>query len=140
MENSNGEVALSNEIMMKVSWFLCDYVFLVQDIRENMKTIALKHAMRGSGALLAHVVNDYLIKELPKVRDLVGSDLKFGWESDNGFRNYANVKILEYEDDNEYFNIEPEKDVRFTERTNARYWEQLYGMGDDDSLGVLTKG
>lgn len=32
-------------------------------------------------------------------------------------------------DDNEYFNIDPEADVRFTERTNERYWERLEGMG-----------
>ena len=42
-------------------------------------------------------------------------------------------------DDNEYFNIEPKEDVRFTERTNARYWEKLANMGNDDKLGVITK-
>ena len=102
--------------------------------------------MRGSHALLAHIVNDYLIKELPVVRDMLGeststtSAVKFMWEIDSNFNNYGNVKVLEYEDDNEYFNIDPSNDVRFTERTNARYWEQLEGMSDDDSLGVLTKG
>ena len=67
-------------------------------------------------------------------------DLKFGWESQpDKFRNYGNVHVIEYHDDNEYFNIDPEADVRFTERTNARYWEALYGMSDEDTLGVLTK-
>jgi hypothetical protein len=103
--------------------------------------------MRGSGALIAHIVNDYLIKELPHVRDMIADsddgvpDLKFMWEIDeNQFRNYGNVKILEYEDDNEYFNIEPTRDVRFTETTNARYWEKLAYMSDNDMLGVFTKG
>ena len=109
-----------------------------------MKTIAHKHAMRGSHALLAHLVNDYLIKELPIVRDGLmkdsNYDMKFMWEIDENFNNYGNVKILEFEDDNEYFNIDPSKDVWLTERTNARYWEQLEGMGDDDTLGILTKG
>ena len=90
--------------------------------------------MRGTGALLAHIVNDYLIKELPVVRDMIysssdsyGDIVEFGWEDEFGpFRNYANVKILEYEDDNEYFNINPtEQDVLLTEGTNERYWEQL---------------
>jgi hypothetical protein len=130
---------------MRVAKFLKDYALHVLNIRENIKTIAQKHAMRGTGALLVHIVNDYLIKELPIVRDMMyyGKDedtVKFLWETDNRFRNYGNVKILEYEDDNEYFNIEPTKDVRFTERTNERYWEKLEGMGYDDSLGVLTKG
>ena len=102
--------------------------------------------MRGTGALVVHLVNDYLIKELPFIRDRLNEgmgndfDFKFGWELDSKYRHYVNVKLVEYEDDNEYFNIEPEKDVAFTERTNARYWEKLDGMGDNDSLGVLTKG
>ena len=129
--------------------FLCDYVFHIQSIRENMKTISQKHAMRGTGALLVHIVNDYLMKELPLVRDMltygtedetVRDRLKFGWELNESFRNYGNVKLLEYMDDNEYFNIDPEADVRYTDRTNARYWEQLEGLGYSDSLGVLTKG
>lgn len=144
VENPQGQVALNHAIILKVSKFLCDYVFHIQSIRENIKTIAQKHAMRGTGALLVHIVNDYLIKELPVVRDMTmedsGVELKFGWEVDKQFMNYGNVKVLEYEDDNEYFNIEPTKDVRFTARTNERYWEQLEGMGYDDTLGVLTKG
>ena len=105
--------------------------------------------MRGTHALLVHMVNDYLIKELPQVRDMlikhddeeeVANTLQFAWEYDKNFLNYTNAKILEYEDDNEYFNIDPVEDVKFTERTNARYWEQLYQMDDDDTLGVLTKG
>ena len=104
--------------------------------------------MRGTGALLVHMVNDYLLKELPHVRDNLYESLgesvgkfKFGWEEDSRFYNYGNAKVLEYEDDNEYFNIEPAKDVRFTERTNERYWEKIGGLqGYEDSLGVLTKG
>ena len=42
-------------------------------------------------------------------------------------------------DDNEYFNIEPEGDVQLTQRTNARYWEKLARMSDEDTLGVLSK-
>ena len=111
-----------------------------------MKTIAQKHAMRGSGALLVHLVNDYLIKELPKIRDSITLDETakgnipiLGWEADSYFKNHGNVRIQEYMDDNEYFNIDPTRDVRFTERTNERYWEKLEGLGYDDSLGVLTK-
>ena len=102
--------------------------------------------MRGTGALLVHIVNDYLVKELPIIRDMMyyGSDdekIRFMWEIDpDNFRNYGNVKPLEYEDDNEYFNIDPFEDVRFTKYTNARYWEKLEGMSDNDTLGVLTKG
>ena len=103
--------------------------------------------MRGTGALLVHIVNDYLIKELPVVRDMLVQDdedlaknLSFMWETHDQFKNYGNVEVVEYEDDNEYFNIDPFEDVTFTERTNARYWEELEGMSDSDSLGVLTKG
>ena len=148
VQNSNGGVALNHGILRQVSKFLCDYAFYLQGIRENVKSIAQKHAMRGTGALLVHIVNDYLIKELPWVRDVMvddaddlnGEEIKFMWEIDPGFNNYGNVKLLEYEDDNEYFNIEPVKDVRFTARTNERYWEQLGEMAEGDSLGVFTKG
>lgn len=148
VEDAQGNVALNKgEIVFKVAKFLCDYVFNIQFLRENIKTIATKHAMRGTAGLLVHIVNDYLIKELPTVKERLTDEdediknFKFGWESQpDKFRNYGNVNVLEYEDDNEYFNIEPTKDVRFTERTNARYWEKLEGMDDSDSLGVLTKG
>lgn len=148
VEDAQGNVALNKrEIVFKVAKFLCDYVFNIQFLRENIKTIATKHAMRGTAGLLVHIVNDYLIKELPTVKERLSDEdediknFKFGWESQpDKFRNYGNVNVLEYEDDNEYFNIEPTKDVRFTERTNARYWEKLATMTKDDTLGVLTKG
>jgi hypothetical protein len=135
VEDEHGNVVLNHkDVVFKVAKFLCDYVFNIQFMRENIKTVATKHAMRGSCALLVHIVNDYLIKELPFVRDRVilredkdnGVDIKFGWETNpDRFLNYGNANVIEYDDDNEYFNIEPEKDVRFTERTNARYWEKL---------------
>lgn len=137
---------MNYELILKVAKFLCDFVFGIQGIRENIKTIAQKHAMRGTGALIVHLVNDYLIKELPLIRDRLnygmggGIDFKFGWEIEPKYNHYVNASVVEYEDDNEYFNIDPENDVRFTERTNARYWEKLEGMGYDDTLGVLTKG
>lgn len=152
VSDAQGNVVLDKKgILFKVAKFLCDYVFNIQFMRENIKTIATKHAMRGTAGLLVHIVNDYLIKELPTLKDRIlpegESDdpeiqnFKFGWESQpDKFLNYGNVTVLEYEDDNEYFNIDPTKDVRFTERTNARYWEKLAGMGDEDTLGVLTKG
>lgn len=149
ISNKDGSVAIDLELLARVSKFLCDYVFYLHGIRENIKTISQKHAMRGTGALLVHMVNDYMLKELPIIRDNLEEHIKdsthekfkFGWEEDSGFYNYGNAKVLEYEDDNEYFNIEPTKDVRFTERTNERYWERVQGMqGYDDSLGVLTKG
>jgi hypothetical protein len=62
---------LNQELIGKVSKFLTNYAFHIQAIRENIKTIAQKHAMRGSGALLVHIVNDYLIKELPTIRDML---------------------------------------------------------------------
>ena len=146
---STGKVAIDYSMILKVAKFLAKYVFNIQMVRENMKTISQKHAIRGTSALLVHMVNDYLVKELPNVRDfLLEQDesnvalppLKFGWDIGGQFRNHGNVKVLEYEDDNEYFNIEPTEDVRFTERTNARYWEQLEGMDYGDSIGVFTKG
>ena len=143
---STGEVALNRDMILKVAKFMGNYVFHIMSIRENMKTIAQKHAMRGSSALLVHLVNDYLMKELPFVRDALqegevqNSRIRFGWEVfPQQYKNHGNVHVLEYMDDNEYFNIDPTEDVRFTNTTNARYWEQLEGMGYDDSLGVFTK-
>lgn len=120
VDDGNGNVVLDHKgIVFKVAKFLCEYVFNIQFLRENIKTISTKHAMRGSAALLVHIVNDYLIKELPNVKERIFGDseidIRFGWEAQpDKFLNYGNVKVLEYMDDNEYFNIEPEKDVRFT--------------------------
>lgn len=122
----DGQVVYDANMVVNVAKFLCDYAFNIMSIRESIKTIAQKHAMRGSGALIAHIVNDYLIKELPIVRDRfyessikginIGKleKIRLGWEIDPSFRNYANVQVIEYEDDNEYFNIDPSMDVRFT--------------------------
>ena len=146
VQADDGEVAIDTDILSKVSEFIKDFVFHIQEIRENVKTIAQKHAMRGTGALLVHMVNDYLIKELPRVRDMLCEGVEenipmFQWELDNQFKNYGNATVLEYEDDNEYFNIEPVEtvDVTFSDSTNERYWEKLNGMEYDDTLGVFTK-
>ena len=40
VSNPDGSVALDSDILDKVSQFLCDYVFYLQGIRENIKTIA----------------------------------------------------------------------------------------------------
>ena len=40
VENSEGGVALNEDILDRVSRFLAEYVFHIQGIRENMKTIA----------------------------------------------------------------------------------------------------
>ena len=119
-----GNVVLNRkDVVLEVAKFLCDYAFNIQFMRENIKTVATKHAMRGTAGLLIHIVNDYLIKELPLVKERIiaeddlerGIDIKFGWESQpDKYLNYGNVTVLEYMDDNEYFNIEPEADVRFT--------------------------
>lgn len=146
VSSKTGELIVNSDIVLKVSDFLMQYSFNILNIRENMKTISQKHAMRGTGALLSHVVNDYLIKELPVIRDMISDDdsednkLMFGWEVEpSKYNNYCNVSILEYEDDNEYFNIDPENDVMFTPDTNERYWEKLPYIDSDQSLGVLTK-
>lgn len=133
VDDGQGNVVIDKKnIVFKVAKFLCDYVFSIQFMRENIKTIATKHAMRGTAGLLVHIVNDYLIKELPLTKEHImedapaGLEFQFGWESQpDKFKNYGNVNVIEYEDDNEYFNIDPENDVRFTQRTNARYWEKL---------------
>ena len=75
VDDGTGNVVLDHkEVVFKVAKFLCDYVFNIQFMRENIKTIATKHAMRGSAALLVHLVNDYLIKELPVVKERIISD------------------------------------------------------------------
>lgn len=61
-------MALNHAMILRVADFLCRYAFHIRALRENLKTIAHKHAMRGTSALLVHMVNDYLIKELPYVR------------------------------------------------------------------------
>lgn len=143
VRNAQGEVALNQGLLISVAGFLRDFARHVQEVRENVKTIAQKHAMRGTGALVVHLVNDYLQKELPAIRDSVVGDsgsLPLGWEEQTRYANHGNVQLLEYEDDNEYFNIEPTADVVGSDSLNSRYWEQLEGLADDDSLGVLTKG
>ena len=44
VQDSENRVAINHETIQMVSKFLCDYVFHIQSIRENMKTIAHKHA------------------------------------------------------------------------------------------------
>lgn len=149
VEDEQGNVVLNKAgVVFKVAKFLCDYVFNIQFLRENIKTVATKHAMRGTAGLLVHIVNDYLIKELPIIKERLMTDddlakfenFKFGWESQpEKFRNYGNVNVLEYDDDNEYFNIRPVEDTKSRERANPRYWEVLSTMSDEDTLGVLTK-
>ena len=70
VEDAQGNVVLNHkDVVFKVAKFLCDYVFNIQFMRENIKTVATKHAMRGTAGLLVHIVNDYLIRELPIVKE-----------------------------------------------------------------------
>ena len=154
-------------IIEAVAQKLTDLVMSVHFMRNEMKRQAQFNAMRGTGSLLAHAINDFLLTKYPVTQFSViprwsdEPDYSKALEEASGegiqalselkqkiqeniklFRNFTNVDIIEYMDTTEYFNIHPTG--IFTNDENvlkSRYWEQLKTAitnRDEPQLGVFS--
>lgn len=158
----------SKDILEIVAEKLTELTFKIHAMRNEMKRQAQFNAMRGTGSLLAHAINDFLLTKYPteqfdviprwsdersysdRMKELAESgdinalaELQARIEENiKLFRNYTNVDIIEYMDTTEYFNIHPTGLYTNDEvLLSTRYWEQLSkAITDRDKaqLGVFS--
>lgn len=102
---------LDIEKVQAMSRVLRDICFAIVDIRERLKTSAQRNQMRGTFLLISYLVNQYLKRNLPlQYPELSGLALNFKNEQDTLDKDNSDVtvKIQEYEDNTEYFNLSSE--------------------------------
>ena len=156
------------DVLEQVAEVFTDLVFKIHYMRNEMKRQAQFNAMRGTGSLLTHAINDFLLSKYPadkfqvvpkwapaeayeeKMRELVekGEYTKAAQlqkqieENIELHRNFTNVDIVEYMDTTDYYNIQPTSLYSSNdERLATRYWEQLSRSitnRDRAQLGELT--
>lgn len=82
-------------MLREVSYILADMAVKISEIREKMKLTSQKYYMRGTSELLFYTINDYLL-----------NNIKFNYDELSGYRGkFADIKLIEYIDNTEYFNI-----------------------------------
>ena len=162
------EDSKETDILEIIADKLTDLTFKIHSMRNEMKRQAQFNAMRGTGSLLAHAINDFLLTKYPteqfdviprwsdeksysnKIKEIIAQDdltalselqAKIN-ENIKLFRNYTNVDIIEYMDTTEYFNIHPTGIYTNDEvLLDTRYWEQLSKAITDRNkaqLGVFS--
>ena len=162
------EDSKETDILEIIADKLTDLTFKIHSMRNEMKRQAQFNAMRGTGSLLAHAINDFLLTKYPteqfdviprwsdeksysdKIKEIIAQDdlnalselqAKID-ENIKLFRNYTNVDIIEYMDTTEYFNIHPTGIYTNDEvLLDTRYWEQLSKAITDRNkaqLGVFS--
>ena len=150
---------------------ICDklttLVFEIHYVRNQLKRQAQFNAMRGTGSLLAHAINDWLLVSFPfdnfseitpkwapkstyaKTISSLGTDIaairELNAQIDENqrlFRNYMNVSVVEYMDTTEYFNILPTPNTDENDYSlSARYWEETLNTltdRDEAQSGVFS--
>ena len=190
MDAGNGRVRVDHlekdkpeDVIDKICLKLVSLVESIHFIRNQLKRQAQFNSMRGTGSLLAHAINDYLLTAFPvdefvdetavdskgnstveensiiprwaarKAYDPIIKSYKFDIskiaqkeadiaENIRLFRNYTNVRIVEYMDTTEYFNIQPVSNDAIDELSlSKRYWEvNLQGITkrDEPQVGVFS--
>lgn len=162
------EDSKETDILEIIADKLTDLTFKIHSMRNEMKRQAQFNAMRGTGSLLAHAINDFLLTKYPteqfdviprwsdeksysdKIKEIIAqgdltalSELQAKIDENiKLFRNYTNVDIIEYMDTTEYFNIHPTGIYTNDEvLLDTRYWEQLSKAITDRNkaqLGVFS--
>lgn len=156
-------VILDNKMLQNVSKFLADFTLYIANIREKLKTQAVRYYMKGTFNLLSFIINEYLIEfsknnnvlkyifdegsQLQKkyISELSSADVKkedilnelADIKSRLSAHMYVNVNVEEYDDLTEYYNLSSDKTelAQNKELVNARYWEKThYGSIASDAI------
>jgi len=111
------EVRINYDVMHGAASILADMALKVAEIREKLKMTSQKYYMRGTFELLAYAINEYLLNNIKVNYDELSA------VSDK----FADVNIIEYIDNTEYFNIkqnlEQYANIKYQEYENNRYFE-----------------
>jgi len=144
-------------MLQNVAKFLADFTLYISNIREKLKSQAVRYYMKGTFNLLSFIINEYLI-EFSKNNNV----LKYIFDEDSALQAkyiaelsspgvehdeilkelaeiksrlsahmYVNVNVVEYDDLTEYYNLSTDttRNAANNIGANERYWEtqQQYG-------------
>ena len=134
------DVTINNSMIVRIVELLAQQTLELTEIREQLKIQMQRTYMKGTFLLLSYVINEYLKYNISdKYGDIFTQDgsasLRDFLETSIASKN--NVKIIEYTDSTEYYNITaPESDISSENSAlvNPKYWENEYNL-----IGIDTK-
>lgn len=158
INNVNGKLQLDYQMLQNVAKFLADFTLYISNIREKLKSQAVRYYMKGTFNLLSFIINEYLIEfsknnnvlkyifdedsalQAKYIEELSSSDVTKKQILDElaeiksrlSAHMYVNVNVVEYDDLTEYYNLSTDttRNAANNTSTNERYWEtkQQYGQ------------
>lgn len=140
-------VSLSGEMIDNAVKFLRNVCINTSYLRENLRTMYQKYKMIGTGNILQLLINEYISKEFTNPDEMrlnVFTELSaidpVARLYDEGFYKtltgnlYGNIKIVEYYDGTEYYNISADNETASQYNSvNPKYW-----TGDENYISQST--
>lgn len=115
---------------------LAEQTLAIAEVREQLKVQMQKTYIRGTFLLLSYVINEYLKHNIADVYSSklnpINSEETLASIISASAASGENVKLIEYIDNTEYFNIETSTTPRAKNAgfANARYWDAESGQMD----------
>lgn len=138
-DSLNKELQIQTSYIIEIAKLLAEQTMQIAEIREQIKIQMQKNYMRGTFLLISYVVNEFLKYN---ISDKYGS--MFATEDTNvplsaflasSLSSGNNVKLIEYYDNTEYFNITRDHDLSALnyDAVNEKFWDNFY-----NKIGINT--
>jgi len=108
-KSETGELQIQSAPIDVVAKILTEKTFAIAELREQIKVQMQKIHIKGTFLLLSYIINEYLMKN---IGERYTEKLTYDYTNEplSGIISTAiatgeNVKLIEYVDDTEYFNI-----------------------------------
>lgn len=130
-KSETGELQIQSTPIDVVAKILTEKTFAIAELREQIKVQMQKIHIKGTFLLLSYLINEYLMKN---IGERYTEKLTYDYTNEplsaiisTAIATGENVKMIEYVDDTEYFNIQTDADTR---AKNAEYVNPTYWMED----------
>ena len=138
----SGETPTVNgEMVKKVSDYLAETTVYLQKLRNKIKLQMRKNYMKGTMNLLTYVINEFLVdysRLSPTIQDRLSDESVLSVYSRLSSSNIDDVKVIEYYDTTEYFNLQTDSSIdSINDQTNPHFKNEYF---KEISEGVYDKG
>ncbi len=155
VDESTNELSLNDFMIKYAANQLADLTIYIANIREKLKIQAVKYYMKGTFNLLSYAINEYLIEFANSnivmrcaslsddfsnqvIQEQFGLSGNTDYQTEQAIRKilvdvkkklsehmYDDIKIVEYDDSSEYYNIKTDTSVKAknVEKVNYPYWQ-----------------
>jgi hypothetical protein len=130
----------------KVSEYLAETTVYLQKLRNKIKLQMRKNYMKGTMNLLTYVINEFLVdysRLSPTIQDRLSNDAVLSVFSRLSSSNIDDVKVIEYYDTTEYFNLQTDSSTdSINDQTNPHFKDEYFKETADGvyDKSVLQKG